>query len=53
VVNNAVSLDEPLFDWKELTQVSDNVLPSSDRSSYPKRAERVEERDLSTCPAYG
>jgi hypothetical protein len=53
VVNNAVYWDETLFDWKELIQVSVNVLPSSDRSSYPKRAYRLEERGLSTYPANG
>jgi len=37
-VNNAVFWDETLFDWKKLTQVSENVLPSADRSSYPERA---------------
>jgi hypothetical protein len=35
-VNNAVFWDETVFDWKELTRVSENVLPSSDSSSYQK-----------------
>jgi len=53
VVNEAVLWDEPLFDWKESTLLSENLLPSSDRSNYPKRAERVEERGLSTYLSYG
>jgi len=38
VVNNTIFWDETVFDWKELTQVSENVLPSSDRPNYPKKA---------------